>query len=180
MDCAGPGDVLCRISAWLAEIGFDPTQWIVLLHDAWSGLSTLFWRLLDLVVAHAEKVFGLAGFSFGVWRWWYTREKILHKRLQEYLSEQDTRLNHARSYVLEAIYRPGPKRQFAEPLFAGKPLRRLLRRRRWDSLFDLRRIENSAERNLERALGDIQRRYEIAVSALTSLRAQIVPIFCKA
>jgi hypothetical protein len=177
MDCAGSTDVLCRISVWLAGIGIDPTQLAILLQQAWSGLSALFWRLLELTGAHAEKLFGLAGFSFGVWRWWYTRERILHKRLQEYLSEQDARLNQARSYVLDALYRPGPKRQFAEPLFAVKPLRRLLRRRRWDSFFDLRRIESSAEHSLDRALGDIQRRYEVAISALTSLRAQMASAY---
>jgi hypothetical protein len=177
MDCALSSDILCRISVWLAEFGVDLTQWLIFLHQAWSSLSAFFWRVAELAGAHAEKLFGLAGFSFGVWRWWYTRERVLHKRLQEYLAEQDERLIQARSYVLDALFRPGPKQQFAEPLFAVGPLRSVLRRRRWDSLLRIGRVEAGAQRNLVKAIRDIERRIETAVTALTSLRAQMASAY---
>ncbi|NWG72696.1 MAG: hypothetical protein HXY23_13980 [Parvularculaceae bacterium] len=122
---------------------------------------------------HFEKLIGLAGFSFGVWRWWHHRERVLHKRLQEYLAEQDRRLHRARSYVLEAIFRPGRKRQvFADPLFSVRPLRLLLRRRGWDSLLGLGKVESVADRMLNKSLGRIERRLETAFATLAALRKQ--------
>jgi hypothetical protein len=161
------------VLAWSRDAGVDLTQWEVLLRQVSLIAFDALQGIIEFVTTHSEKLFGLAGFSFGVWRWWYTRERVLHKRLQEYIVEQDRRLGQARADVLEAIYRPGSKQQFADPLFAVRPLRRILRRRRWNSLFVLRSIETSAERNLKKALEDIERRYGIAVAALTSLRAQM-------
>lgn len=177
MDCGVASDFLCRFSAGLLQPSIDMSQWFGALRDTWANTSELFWRIVEFLLAHSEKIFGLAGFSFGVWRWWYTRERVLHKRLLEYLSEQDERLRDARSYVLDAIHRPGPKQQFADPLFAVRPLRRLLRQRRWDALFDFRRIEANAERNLDKALVEIEHRLAIAVGALTSLRAQMASAY---
>src|SRR3954464_4154732 len=114
MDRGTAGDILCRATSWLGEIGVDLTQWPQTLRQLGADLSGVFWRIVDLAQTHGEKLFGLAGFSFGVWRWWYHRESVLHKRLQDYLAEQDRRLHHARAYVLDALFRPGPKRQFAE------------------------------------------------------------------
>jgi hypothetical protein len=124
------------------------------------------------VRANASALFGLAGFSFGIWRWWYYRESVLHRRLKAYLAEQDRRLYQARSYVLEAIFRPGRKREFARPLFIVRPLRPLLRRRRWDSIWGVGRIEKTADRNLDRALQSIERRLEVAGGQLKSLLSQ--------
>ena len=76
----------------------------VVVEAAFAGIRSI----AELVGVHFDKLIGLAGFSFGVWRWWYTRERVLHKRL-EYIAEQDRRLEQARADVLEAIHRPGPR-----------------------------------------------------------------------
>ena len=177
MDCGAAGDILCQVSSWLGEIGVDLTQWPPALRQLSVDLSGVFWRIVDLAQIHGEKLFGLAGFSFGVWRWWYYRESVLHKRLQEYLAEQDRRLHQARTYVLEAILRPGPRREFADPLFAVGPLRRLLRQRRWNSAIGFGKVETNADRSLNRALRQIERRLGIAVCALTSLRSQMASAY---
>ena len=156
MDCGAAGDILCRVSSWLGETGIDLTRLGPALRQLGAGLLDLFRRIVDLAQTHGEKLFGLAGFSFGVWRWWYYRESVLHKRLQEYLAEQDRRLHQARSYVLDAILRPGPRREFADPLFAVGPLRRLLRQRRWNSVTGFGKVETNADRNLNRALREIE------------------------
>ena len=161
MDC-GANEFLCRALVWLREAGIDITQWNAWLQQAWPNVADALQRVIEFLSAHSEKIFGLAGFSFGVWRWWYYRESVLHKRLQEYLAEQERRLHQARTYVLEAILRPGPKRRFAEPLFAVKPLRTLLRRRGWRLLFGVRRIELGADWLLRKALRKIDAQLETA------------------
>lgn len=177
MDCGTAGDLFCRISNWVGGFGIDLMQWRPVLDQLGTSLSAFFWWIVDLAQKHGEKLFGLAGFSFGVWRWWYYRESVLHKRLQEYLTEQDQRLRHARSDVIEAIMRPGPKRQFTDPLFVVPPLRRVLRRRRWHALIGVGTVETQADRSLDRALREIDRRLGIAVGALTSLRSQMASAY---
>jgi len=164
------GNFACLTAASLG--GIDLTYWGNLLQQVWrDAADTLRW-IVESLRANANVIFGLAGFSFGVWRWWYYRESVLHKRLQEYLADQDRRLHQARTYVLEAIFRPGPKRQFADPLFAVKPLRSLLRRRGWRSLFGIRTIERGANRLLSKALRSVEARLETAEATLTSFQDQ--------
>ena len=171
MDC-GTSDFACRALVWLREFEIDLTQWDALLRQVWPSASDALRRIVEFLVANSEKIFGVAGFSFGVWRWWYYRESVLHKRLQEYLAEQEKRLHQARSYVLEAILRPGPTRRFAEPLFAVKPLRTLLRRRGWRLFFGIRSIEFGADRLLRKALRKIKSQLATAQSTMTSLHDQ--------
>ena len=71
--------------------------------------------------------------SFGFWRWWRYREHILHKRLAEYLRENDTRLATGTADLIELIQRPAPGQQFKDPLFIDNDLRVVLRERNWDS-----------------------------------------------
>ena len=172
-------DCCASISIWSSafipslSLSTDFGPWLQAIRESWATAFDLFWRLVEFLIEHSPKLFGAAGFAFGVYKWWYTRESALHKRLQQYIVEQDRRLEHARADVLDAIHRPGPKREFADPLFAVKSLRNILRQRRWHSPFDFGRIETSAERSLDKALIEIEHRLEIAVAALTSLRSQM-------
>lgn len=154
------------------------SYYLTIALELWNGAVGIIQWLAQLFGTHLEKLVGLAGFSFGIWRWWYHRERVLHRRLQEYLAEQDRRLDGARSYVLEAIFRPGAKRRFfGDPLFVVQPLRSLLRREGWDSLLGIGRIETAADRSLDTALGRIERRLETATATLTSLRMQRASAF---
>ena len=117
MGC-GPNDVACQLLSLLASHGAEMANWVPWLEGR--------------VRENIQAIIGLAGFSFGVWKWWYFREKVLHQRLKEYLRDQDERLRHARSDALQALHRPGTTRSFAEPLFAVGPLRKILRRRGWE------------------------------------------------
>ena len=173
MGCWGAADFFCAMTSF-AVVGFDWLQWVSVLQGIWVSATELVQRIADFFGVHFEKLVGLAGFSFGVWRWWYYRERVLHKRLQEYLAEQDRRLDGARSYVLEAIFRPGPKRRFfADPLFVAAPLRSLLRRRGWDSMLGMGNVETAADRKLRYALGRIERRVEAGTAALAALPRQM-------
>src|SRR5262245_22710465 len=119
MNC-GSSDVLCHVLDLLGSFGADA-----------SFLTGVLARVGDSLRENVQPIVGLAGLSFGVWKWWQYRESVLHRRLLDYLTTQDGRLVRARSYVVEALHRPGAERNFAEPLFATRPLRRLLKRRGW-------------------------------------------------
>jgi hypothetical protein len=118
----------------------------------------------------------LAGVSFGVWKWWFYREKVLHKRLVEYLAEQDGRLTRTRSAVLERINRPRPGEKPTTPLFAVPALRKVLVRQRWYS--EIGRIEASVDRQLDKARARVDRRIEVAAAGLASLQAQRASAHC--
>jgi hypothetical protein len=168
MNC-GSGDFICYVLGLLAEYGIE----ISAVLKWWPWVE-------DRILGNLQAIIGLAGFSFGLWKWWYFRERVLHKRLKEYLNHQDARLLHARSYVLEALYRPGAVRRFAEPLFAVRPLRRVLRRTGWSSLLLVTRLETAADHLLNKALRRLEGRLEAAETqmapcggsrrALTSLK----------
>ncbi len=124
------------------------------------------------ITQHVQAIVGLLGFSFGVWKWWRFHDRVLHKRLREYLGQQDRRLTDARSYIVEALHKPGAERKFVEPLFSIRPLRRVLRRRNWTSLLGLTRLETSTERQLDKALRQLDHRLEAADRQFRTLRLQ--------
>ena len=165
MDCA-QGSIACDVQQWL-------TIAIAGLSEAIRYGLDQFNLLIDWIRSQLKELIAIFSFAFAIWRWWRYRESVLHRRLAEYLAEQDRRLSFARDDMLQAIFRPGRRRTFNEPLFAAKSLRNVLRQRRWDALFDFRSIDKSAEHNLDRALGEIDRRLGLAVAALTSLRSQM-------
>lgn len=160
MSC-GNNDLLCYLIGLLAQHGIEITAVLKL----WPWIE-------ESVLANLQAIVGLAGFSFGLWKWWYFRERVLHKRLKEYLQHQDERLLHARSYVLEALYKPGAARNFAEPLFAVRPLRRVLRRRGWNSLLSTTKLETGADRLLNKALRHLDSRLDAAEKQIGALRQQ--------
>jgi hypothetical protein len=173
MDCGAAGDVACWLTTKWEELSAFFALWGTPIWLACRQVFAAFKSVAEFLGISTDKLIALAGFSFGLWRWWYHRERVLHKRLQEYLTEQDRRLQDARSYVLEAIFRPGRRRRFfSDPLFTVRPLRSLLRRRGWDSILGLGKIESTADRKLDDALGRIERRLETAVATLTALRKQ--------
>jgi hypothetical protein len=160
MNC-GSGDFACWLLSLIAEHGGEASH----------ALKWLPW-MQDAVREHIQAIIGLAGLSFGIWKWWYFREQVLHKRLAEYLESEDHRLTQARHEVLEAINRPGPRRSFAEPLFAVKPLQKVLRKKNWDRVVGAPGIEIGAEKQLAAALKTLTRRLEVAREQLDQLHAQ--------
>jgi hypothetical protein len=160
MGC-GSSDFLCYSIGLLAQYGIEITA----ILKWWPWIE-------ERVIANLQAIVGLAGFSFGLWKWWYFRERVLHKRLKEYLQLQDERLLHARSYVLEALYKPGAARTFAEPLFAVRPLRRVLKRRGWSSILFATKLETGADHLLNKALRHLEGRLEAAEKQIGALRRQ--------
>ena len=160
MDC-GASDFFCYVLGLFAQHGVEVS----------AALKWWPW-IEERILANVQAIVGLGGFSFGVWKWWYFRERVLHKRLREYLQHQDQKLLDARSYVLEALYRPTAVRSFAEPLFAVCPLRRVLRRRGWSSILGILKLETGADHLLNKALRRIESRLEAADGQIAALQRQ--------
>ena len=135
-----------------------------------AGIAVVIFALLK---EHGEKLIALAGFVFGVWRWWKYREHILHKRLEEYLKESDKRLRNGQDDVLAALYRPGPSRAFLDPLFIPSELRSVLRERDWDKRSIAATVERSADIQLSKAVKKIERRLVTARENMQSLHQQL-------
>lgn len=125
---------------------------------------------------HGERLIALAGLAFGIWKWWVYRERILHRRLAEYVSESDRRLIDGEKYILDAIQRPTPSRLGKLPLFASPELRRVLVRHNWDGTVIASGVEASVEAQLDTAKDWIDRRLQAAETATMSLRKQLATV----
>lgn len=148
MDC-GAGNALCRIVGWLKDLGLSTERWERVLHAIHSTVLEIWQTALGILEAHGSKLVTLASLSFAAWNY---RESVLHKRLAEYLAEEDQRLKNAATHAVEALFRPGPRRKFEEPLFAVDTLRSVLRRLGWNSRLAFWRREVDADRLLDQAL----------------------------
>lgn len=127
--------------------------------------------LLALIKEHGERLVAIASLTFGIYKWWVYRERILHKRLEEYITESDKRLQPASSQVVEALLRPGRVAALPQPSFAVD-LRNILYRTRWFFGLGFITPEAEAKWRLGTALGGIRKRIQTSRQALRSLQDQ--------
>lgn len=167
MDC-GADELLCRLIDWLSHNAYAARKTLEFLDAIWKGAGG---RIVDFLREHGEKLIALLSFSFGVWRWWRYRERILHKRLEEYIEESDARLAPASARAMEAILRPGRTAALPQPAFAIE-LGDILEANGWRSFWRLGTVERQAERQLGRAVRGIRNRQRLARKAAQSLLAQ--------
>lgn len=153
MDC-GPNEPVCQFFDWLARHPHSIRQVLQFVDGLWNQAGG---QLIAFLKEHGEKLVAIASFSFAVWRWWKYRERILHKRLEEYIRESDARLAPASAQTFEAILRPGRTALLPQPAFALE-LRSILTTNGWDSLLRFTSVERQAERLLARALKGIRNR----------------------
>ena len=172
MDC-GTSDTVCQVMFWVTENELATGLVAKLAGQLGVTANGFVGAIGALLAAHGEKLIGIGGFVFGIWRAWKYREQILHKRLQEYLRENDKRLVGGQTYVLEAMQRPGPGQTFQDPLFIGSALRSVLRERNWDRSPVAATVERSADLQLASARSSIERRIEAADATITSLRREL-------
>ncbi len=172
MQC-GAEDTLCQFMALIVDNELAAGTVATLLGHLGAHAQGIIGNLFALLKEHGEKLIGIAGFVFGVFRWWKYREHILHKRLQEYLKDNDRRLRDGQNYVLEALQRPTPGKPFKTPLFAGRELQWVLTRRNWDRTVVAATFAGSADRQLEKAKAKVERRLEAAQAASASMRQEL-------
>ena len=170
MTC-GVEDYVCLFAEW---IGANPE----LLRDipqvtGWvAKLSGYFQEFAEWARREAEAIVALFSLAFGIWRWWVYRERILHKRLVEYLDRSGKQLRDARQSAVRAIERPSPRARWSAPIFAPEALRRLLRRQDWEPAFVTASPSKVAEWAAQKAQEDVRGRVAVAERAIGELRAQ--------
>jgi hypothetical protein len=173
MEC-GSQDLVCQVFSLFEEseaLGGGLSEILGRLGQNASGIvGALAWFLQN----YGQAFFGLLGFTFGFWRWWRYRERILHERLAKYINESDGRLDAAHSQLLNAIQRPGPSYTFSPPLFSDYDLRSVLRETRWDRTPLALTVARSADAQLSAAIDRTTRRLEAAINASVSLQKQLV------
>jgi hypothetical protein len=127
----------------------------------------------EFLKEYGEKLIAAFAFSFGVWKWWVYRERILHKRLEEYLKESDARLANGMTGVLTSLQRPGPSKPPKLPLFATSDIRSAMRVRRWHRMPMAPLVAASAQWQLDRAIEKVERKLQSGESMMSSLRKEL-------
>ena len=167
MDC-GSNEPVCQLFDWLSRHPSAIKQTFEFIDGLWNEAGG---QLIKFLKEHGEKLIAIASFSFGVYRWWIYRERILHKRLEEYIRESDARLEPASGQAVQALLRPTRTAALPQPAFALE-LQDILASNGWRSLSQFASVERQAERKLGRALRGIRKRQQIARGALQSLIEQ--------
>jgi hypothetical protein len=119
-----------------------------------------------------QTLFGLIGTGLAVWRWWEGREANLYRRFERMIERNEAELVKARSDLIDVVKRPGPGLLVRPPLFAERPLRQVLSRRRWHPS-SLVRIGQATDRRLESAIRTCDRKVSAHQDRLGFFRQQI-------
>lgn len=172
MDC-GSQDALCELTNWLSQNELVGPWLVEVIGRFGQHASGIAGAISQFVKDYGQSIVGLIGVTFGFWRWWRYREHILHKRLAEYLRENDARLADGTAQLIEAIQRPAPGQHLKDPLFIDHDLRIVLRERNWDRTAFALSVETSSDWQLQRAIKSIERRLSTAVATTASLYRQL-------
>lgn len=122
-----------------------------------KGFLNRYAEVIELVRAHFQNLIALAGFSFGIWRWWRYREAALFQRLDDYLGREQNRLHHARAELFESVLRPSiAGRKVEPPVMSMAPLERALRTWGWLPAFGFANSYGAATGRLTAAAVHLQ------------------------
>jgi tetratricopeptide (TPR) repeat protein len=171
MECGQ--ETLCHVLTWLTDNELAARKFNDLIvrlgQDASGGLGVLAGIFKD----YGQTIIGLLGFSFCVWRWWLYHERVLHKRLDGYISARDARLRDVRDKALNAIQRPAPGQKLIAPSFVNRDLKAVLRENRWDNSAVAPSVLASADWQLSKAISSISEKLAMAERAAVSLRQEL-------
>ncbi len=150
---------------WLASLAWQ------VLARCWELLVRLQARYPD--VLSPQTLFGLFGVVFAIWKWWEGREARLFRRFERMIERQEAQLVKARSDVLDVMNRPGPGLLIRVPIFAEKPLRSILARRRWSTAFSILPDVQPIDRSLEKAITTCHLKVSAHLDRLAFFRKQV-------
>ena len=171
MECGQ--ETLCHVLTWITENELAARK----INDALVKLGQNTTGTTALVVAFLQKygstIVGLFGAAFGAWKWWLYHERVLHKRLDEYIGARDARLRDVRDKALSAIQRPGPGQTLVAPSFVNADLKAVLRESRWDNSAVAPSVLMSADWQLGKAITSISNKLKIAEREAVSLRQEL-------
>jgi hypothetical protein len=146
--------------AWFDSI-LDLFPWLASL--AWQALVGCWELLVGLQarypnVLSPQNLFGLFGVVLAIWKWWESREARLFRRFELMIERQEAQLVKACSDILDVMNRPGPGLLIRVPIFAERPLRSILGRRRWNTAFSLLPAVQSVDQRLASAVVTCERK----------------------
>ena len=162
-------------TAWIdGSLGFS--SWIIGLIGAWLG--SVWRRLVELQARYPQllsmqTLFGVIGTGIGIWRWWESREVRLFRRFERMIEGHEAQLIKACSDLLDIMIRPGPGLLIRPPVFAEKPLRAILARRKWHSVLSALSLARSVDSRLRAAIGTCDRKVSAHLDRLAFFRQQI-------
>lgn len=164
MDC-GAGGTTCDLISAALDLVRAISPWVEARWKEfapsdpryhWEWLLLTFGFVLSLIKPHLEAIIGLAGFSFAIYRWHRHRERVLHKRLDEYLVQEEQRLATARNHLIDRIERPITLPNAQIPGLAVGPLKRLLKRSGWHRRHALDSVLSAAHSDAAEALNRVE------------------------
>lgn len=171
MDC-GSEDTLCQAAAWLSENEFVASFLAERIATLGASTTHSLNSIFLFIKEYSQSIIGAFGVTFGAWRWWTYRERILHERLTAYINESDRRLTDAERDLVSAMRRPGPSYPVSLPVFASNELRCVLRERNWDKTPYALTVSASADGQLRQAISKLERQILTARQAIASLHQQ--------
>lgn len=172
MEC-GSQETLCHVLTWVTENELAARKLNDLLVKLGQGTTGGIGTVARFLKDYGQLLVGLLGFSFGAWRWWLYHERVLHKRLDSYISARDGRLKDIRGKALEAIQRPSPGQALVAPSFVNRDLKSVLREGRWDNTAVALSVLSSADWQLSKAIESISNKLGIAEREAVSLRQEL-------
>jgi len=174
------------VRCWGRSMELSGIEWVDSLLRFFLSIANLalatgdsLWRwLVDLQSRYPQllsiqTLFGLFGVVIAIWRWWESREARLFRRFERMIERQEAQLVKARSDLLDVINRPGPGLLIRGPIFAEKPVRSVLARRRWHSAFSMLPRARGVDRDLEDAILTCDRKVSAHLGRLAFFRQQI-------
>lgn len=170
MECQ---ETLCHVLTWVTDNELVARK----INDALIKFGQDTTGTTALVVAFLQKngstIIGLFGAAFGAWKWWLYHDRVLHKRLEEYIGARDARLRDVRDKALGAIQRPAPGQALVAPSFVNSDLKAVLRESRWDNSAVAPTVLMSADWQLGKAITSIADKLKIAEREAESLRQEL-------
>lgn len=172
MEC-GSQETLCHVLSWLADNELAARKFNDLIVKLGQGANGGLAVVAEYFKTYGQTIVGLLGFTFGVWRWWLYHDRVLHKRLDEYIGARDARLRDVRDKALGAIQRPAPGQTLVAPSFVNSDLKAVLRESRWDNSAVAPTVLMSADWQLGKAITSIANKLTIAEREAVSLRQEL-------
>lgn len=172
MEC-GAQEYFCQFLTLVTENELAARKFNDLIVKLGEGAQGGFTGVALFLKDYGQLLVGLLGFSFGAWRWWLYHDRVLHKRLAEYISSRDSRLRDIRGQALETIQRPAPGQTLVAPSFVNRDLKSVLREKRWDNSAVALPVLSSADWQLSKAIEKLSEQLHIAEREAVSIRQEL-------
>jgi hypothetical protein len=159
------------IYAWLLLI-WDTIQ-VNSVSDWVTAISALYGWIIKEIQPHLNSLITLASLSFGLLKWYRSRESELFRRLGLAIEREERNLRDARDALATIMLRPGPAKPVKVPLYLARPLAAVMSRTRWRPFWSARWLPMRIDRKLKRAIEHLTTIEKNAEARLSFCRAQL-------